>query len=101
MVEHFAAAHNLPLSVVEYLQTPLSVAQLSTLQDLLGDDANAMVRNNEPEYAQLNLAVANEAELLEAVANNPRLLQRPIVVYQGRALIGRPPERLERLLQAV
>lgn len=99
MVEQFATMHGLPLSVVEYLQTPLSVAQLSALRNQLGDNAHAMVRDNEPEYAQLHLAAASEAELLNAIASNPRLLQRPIVVYQGRAIIGRPPERLANLLE--
>lgn len=99
MVEHFATMHGEPLSIVEYLHAPLSAAQLAELRTLLGGDAHAMVRDNEPEYAQLNLATASEAELLTAIASHPRLLQRPIVVYRGRAMIARPPERLADMLQ--
>lgn len=99
MVEQFAAVHGEPLTVVEYLQAPLSAAQLAELRTLLGADAHAMVRDNETEYAQLNLAAATGDELLAAIAGHPRLLQRPIVTYRGRAMIGRPPERLAALLQ--
>lgn len=99
MVEQFASAHGLPVAVVDYLRTPLSAAQLSTLRAQLGADAGSMARDSEPEYAQLDLATASETALLDAIAGNPRLLQRPIVVYRGRAMIGRPPERLAQLLQ--
>jgi len=100
MVERFAAAHDLRVDVVDYLKTPLSPAQLTALQRQLGTSAREMVRDNEPEYAQLGLEQADDAALLEALAAHPKLLQRPVVVYRERAMIGRPPERLAALLQA-
>lgn len=99
MVEQFAASHDLAVDVIDYLKTPPSAQQLSALRDQLGGDARSMVRDNEEEYAQLNLAAADEAALLTAIAAHPRLLQRPIVVYRGKAMVGRPPERLAALLQ--
>lgn len=100
MVEQFATMRGEPLAVVDYLHAPLSAAQLAELRTQLGGDARLMVRDNETEYTQLNLAAASDDALLTAIASHPRLLQRPIVVYRGRAMVGRPPERLAALLQA-
>jgi arsenate reductase len=100
LVERFATQQSITLEVVEYLKTPPTPAQLAVLQSQLGCDLRDMVRSNEEEYAALGLAQANDAELMQAISDNPKLLQRPIVVYQGRALIGRPPELLYEFLKA-
>jgi arsenate reductase (glutaredoxin) len=99
LVQDFAAARNLPLNIIDYLVTPPGAEELAALQRQLGVPAREMVRDNEAEFAELNLAQADDNALLQAVAAHPRLLQRPIVVYQGRAMIGRPPERLHELLR--
>jgi len=99
MVEQFAEQRDLEMTVVDYLKNPPSIAQLETLLEQLGTSARDMVRENETEYAALNLAQADDATLLAAIAQHPRLLQRPIVSYAGRALIGRPPERLASMLR--
>jgi arsenate reductase (glutaredoxin) len=99
MVEQFAAQRGLELDVVDYLKNPPSITQLATLLQQLGTSARDMVRENEAEYAALNLVQADDAALLTAIAQHPRLLQRPIVSYAGHALIGRPPERLASMLR--
>jgi arsenate reductase len=100
IAEQFAARQNESIDVVEYLKTPLTVERLKMLRAQLGGDIRDMVRGNEEEYAKLNLASADDAGILNALAAHPKLLQRPIVVYKGRAMIGRPPERLGELLKA-
>lgn len=99
LVQRFSTDHRLPLQVVEYLKTPLSLEQLGALQRQLNTPVHAMVRDNEPEYASRDLAQADDAALLQALAACPRLLQRPIVSYRGQALIGRPPALLADWLQ--
>lgn len=99
LVEQFAASKGLELDVVEYLKTPPTLAQLRTLLRQLGIDVRDMVRTNEEEYAALRLEQADETTLLEAIAAHPMLLQRPIAVFQGKAMVGRPPECLSQLLQ--
>jgi arsenate reductase (glutaredoxin) len=85
--------------VIEYLVEPLTVAELRTLQSQLGlDDPRLMLRTGEELYATLGLADRDGDDLLEAVAAHPILLERPIVVRHGRAVIARPPERLLELL---
>lgn len=98
LVEAFAARKKLPVEVVEYLKTPPDVVQLETLQALLGCKAIDMLRSNEEEFAALGLAGADDATLLRAVAEHPKLLQRPVVVFCERAAICRPPELVTGLL---
>ncbi|WP_321957928.1 arsenate reductase (glutaredoxin) [Paraburkholderia bannensis] len=91
-------AANEPVEVIEYLKTPLTVEQLKSLHALLGGPLQDMMRTNETEYAELGLdASATDDQLYEAIAKHPILLQRPIVVRNGRAVIGRPPENIAAL----
>ena len=61
-------------------------------------DPRQMMRTGEDVYATLGLADQSGDALLEAIAANPILLERPIVVRDGRAVIARPPELLLELL---
>lgn len=99
MTQQFATAQGLALDVIDYQKTPLTLTQLIVLKEQLHLAAHDMLRDNETAYAALNLAQADEATLLQAIANHPVLLQRPIVIFNGNAMIGRPPERLGALLQ--
>ena len=86
--------------VVFYLETPPSADELRAIADQLGLPVRAMLRTGEEEYAALGLAEPSldDGALLEAMAAHPRLIERPIFVHNGRAVIGRPPEQLLTLL---
>jgi arsenate reductase (glutaredoxin) len=87
--------------VVEYLKQPPTVDELQRIIGMLGIPAHQLVRSTESEYAGLGLSAdSSEAELLEAIAREPRLLQRPIVVAGNQARIGRPPELVLDILPA-
>ncbi|MFL9887772.1 arsenate reductase (glutaredoxin) [Paraburkholderia agricolaris] len=90
---------NEPMEVVEYLKQPLTVAQLKQLNAQLGCSVREMIRDTEAEYKALDLSdlTLSDAQLYEALAKHPILLQRPIVVRNERAVIGRPPENVEAL----
>lgn len=84
--------------VREYLKEPPTRAELEALLAALGvEDPRAIVRTGEDAYKQLGLADATGDELLDALVDNPILLQRPIVVRNGTAVIGRPPDDVRRL----
>lgn len=104
LTQQFATQHGLTLDVVDYQKTPLTQEQLSELHQLLQADQSvsvrAMVRDNEDEYASLQLANADDASLLRALAAHPKLLQRPIVRFKLRAVIARPPELVDTVLIA-
>ena len=94
----YNTAHE-PVEVVEYLKTPPTVDQLKALHALLGGPLRDMMRTNEAEYTDLGLDAdgVTDDQLYEAIASHPILLQRPIVVRDGRAVIGRPPENVAAL----
>lgn len=98
-LEAFAAQQGLSIDVIEYLKTPPTPAELAQLHQQIGGNLRQMVRTNEEEYASLELDRANDAALLDAIHAHPKLLQRPIVVYRGQALVARPPELLHDFLK--
>lgn len=88
--------------VVNYLETPPTAAQIETLLALLGLEPRDAMRHDEAEYSELGLAnpKLTHKQLVAAIAKHPRLLQRPIVVTDGKAAIGRPPEAVLAILPA-
>jgi arsenate reductase (glutaredoxin) len=85
--------------VIEYLKTPPTVPELRVLMRQIGlSDPRQMMRTGEEIYTTLALAEVSGDPLLEAIAAHPILLERPIVVRDGRAVIARPPELLLELL---
>ena len=99
LLEQLSSEKNLPLEVVDYQKSALDTEQLRQLHQQLGGQLRSMLRENESEYAELNLSQADDETLLAAVASHPRLLQRPIVSYQGKAAIVRPPELVLSLFE--
>jgi len=87
-------------TVVHYLETPLDATQLKALLGKLGIGARQLLRTGEDEYKQLNLAdpQLSEAQLIAAIAEHPRLMERPILVVGDKAIIGRPPENVLEIL---
>lgn len=99
MVEQYCRHQDLPLEIIEYMKTPLAKEQLAELLEQLGAPAGTMLRENEDEYKAMGLSQADDETVLKAIAACPKLLQRPIVVYRGKAVIARPPERLHEFLR--
>lgn len=86
--------------VIEYLKTPPSRAQLLEILQLLGIGPRALLRRGEEEYTALNLdnpGLSDDA-LIDAMVAHPKLIERPIVIHNGKATIGRPPERVLEIL---
>ena len=80
--------------VVEYLKTPPSEAEIWGILNLLGISARDLMRKKEEPYKALGLddASLDEAALIKAMHDNPVLIERPVVLANGKAAIGRPPE---------
>ena len=82
-------------SVVLYLESPPSVERLDEVLGLLGVGPRDLMRKGEAPYQELGLSdpsLGREA-LVRALAENPILIERPIVIANGRAVVARPPER--------
>ncbi len=93
-------AHGVKPRIVEYLKTPPDRATLAALLRKLGITAGQLVRRKEAEFAMLGLDAAgvSEDDLIDAMASHPKLIERPIVVVDRRARIGRPPEAVLEIL---
>ncbi|AIW19562.1 arsenate reductase (glutaredoxin) [Vibrio coralliilyticus] len=90
---------NIQPEIIKYLDTPPSVAELKSLfAQLKLENVRAMMRTKEEIYKELNLANATDEQLFEAMAANPKLIERPIVVSNGQAKHGRPPEQVLDIL---
>ncbi|MGB1880470.1 MAG: arsenate reductase (glutaredoxin) [Gammaproteobacteria bacterium] len=90
---------DIAVEVFEYLKETLTVSRLSELVTLLGVPAIQLVRQNEPEWERCGANAQSPASrILEAICDQPVLLQRPIAVRGQRAVVGRPPERVLELL---
>ena len=87
-------------TIVEYLKTPPSEAELTHALADLGMKPRELMRKKEPPYKELSLADESltEAELVAAMASHPVLIERPIVFVDGRAAVGRPPDNILVLL---
>jgi arsenate reductase len=82
--------------VVRYLDDPPDRATLARLLDQLGLEPRELMRKKEKEYKALGLdnPELTREQLIDAMVAHPRLLERPIVVKDGKAALGRPPERV-------
>ena len=85
--------NNIEPEIIEYLIYPPSVQELKNIITMLGVSARDMVRSSEPIYKETGLADGSfsEDDISETICKHPALLQRPIVVFRNRAIIGRPP----------
>jgi arsenate reductase len=87
--------------VVKYLDTPPTKEEIKELLKMLGISARELMRTKESIYKELGLKdVEDEEKLIEAMAENPKLIERPIVIKDGKATIGRPIENIIELLDA-
>jgi arsenate reductase len=91
-------ARGVETRIVEYLKTPPSAAELKTILAMLGMSAQELMRKKEAAAAGIDPGKLSEDRLIEAMVRNPIVIERPIVVNDGKAALGRPPEAVTRIL---
>ena len=86
--------------IVFYLETPLDAKTIAGLLKKLGISARQLLRKGEQAYKEHNLSDTSlsETQLIEAMVKSPKLIERPIVVVDNKAIIGRPPELVLEIL---
>lgn len=86
--------------IVEYLKNPPTAAELEAILDKLGLEPRELMRSKEAEYRELGLddPGLSRHELVRAMVEHPKLIERPILVSAGKAAIGRPPVRVLEVL---
>lgn len=88
------------LNIVEYLKYPLDEKSLLSLSKLLSLKPKNFIRTTEPVFKQLSLRenLENDKVLFKAMAKYPKLIERPIIVVNNQAVLGRHPEKVLELL---
>ena len=86
--------------IVLYLETPPDKETLEGLVKKLGVSPREIIRKGEEAYKEMNLADASlsDEQLIDAIVQAPKLLERPIVVKGDKAVVGRPPENVLTIL---
>ena len=87
-------------NIINYLKTPPEVKQLNTICDLLKKRPSDIIRKNDKYYMDLNIGgrVWDDNSLIKAMVKHPRIIERPIVIRGNKAVIGRPPENVLKLI---
>lgn len=90
----------LDVNVVKYLETPPDRDTLVKVLDMLNMEPRDLMRKGEKEYKENNLSdeSLSRDELIDAMLKYPRLIERPIVIKDGKAAIGRPIENIVEIL---
>ncbi len=81
-------------NIVEYIKTPPNSDELESILKKLGMEPRELMRKGEAIYKELNLdnKDLSRDQLIQAMLENPKLIERPIVIANGKAAIGRPPK---------
>jgi len=88
------------VEVIEYLKTPPDFASLDSILRMLTLQPRELMRKNEDEYTQLHLdnTELSREQLIQAMVDHPILIERPILIKDGKAAVGRPPEQILDIL---
>ena len=89
------------LEIIEYLKTPPDKKTLKGILKKLDIEAAGLIRKNESVFSEMQLGdkLDNANALLDAMVHNPILIERPIVLANNKAAIGRPPEAVLDILK--
>ena len=91
--------NKIEVEVVKYLDNPRTQEEITNLLKMLGMRARDLMRTKESIYKELDLKNENdEGKLIQAMVENPKLIERPIVIKDGKAVIGRPIENIMKLI---
>ena len=87
--------------VILYLETPPSEKELVLILKKLNMEARELLRKGEAEFKEQNLSDTSKSEedIIQAMVHFPKLMERPIVIYGDRAVIGRPPENVLKIIK--
>ena len=86
--------------IVEYLKTPLQKKELRTISNAVGLRPASFVRKNENEYKENGIAeyLDSDEKIFQYIIKYPKIMERPIVVSNGKGIIGRPPSNVLDLI---
>ena len=84
--------------VKEYLKDNITIDELKSILEKLNMRPSELIRKKEAIYKELKLKDATEDELIQAMVENPKLIERPIIINKDKAVVARPLEKIEEIL---
>ena len=92
--------HDLETEIILYLDKPLTKEEIESILNKLELSPRDILRKGEDEYKTYNLQdmSLDDSEIIKVMSENPKLIERPIVVSNNQAIIGRPPENVLKLI---
>ena len=92
--------NGIDVEIIEYLKKPITIEELKVIETKLKLNPKEFLRKNDTKYKELNLDKfdGTHEQLFEIIIQNPRILERPIIISGEKAVIGRPPENILKLL---
>lgn len=88
-----------PFEIVKYLEIPITAKELKNIIMLLGIKPIDLVRKNETIWkTDFKNKTLTDAQIIEAMVKNPKLIERPIVINNNKAVIGRPTEKISEII---
>lgn len=84
--------------VIEYLKTPPSAQELKDILKKLGFKPSELIRRKETLVKDIRLDLENQDKVFQAMIDHPELIERPIVIQKDKAVLGRPPENVLKLI---
>ena len=86
-------------TIIEYIKNPPNVKELREICNILGLGPSDIIRKGEKVYKELNISnLGNDKDLFDVIIKHPKLMERPIIIRGQKGIIGRPPEKVEKLL---
>ena len=94
------AGQGTAVNIIEYLKNPPTAKKLKAILFLLDISPRELIRKKEGEYNELGLSnsALSDDDLISFMVNHPILIERPIVLANGKAVLGRPPENVLNIL---
>ena len=91
--------NNVEFTIIEYLKEPININTISKICKILAVEGASIVRVNDKNFKALKVELdkLNNNEILELIAENPIILERPIIIKNTSGVIGRPPENVKKL----
>ena len=86
-------------TIIEYIKNPPNVKELRKILNILCLDPIDIIRKGDKVYKELNIYnLGKDKDLLDVIIKHPKLMERPIVIKGQKGIIGRPPEKVKKLL---
>ncbi|MGB3776488.1 MAG: arsenate reductase (glutaredoxin) [Leeuwenhoekiella sp.] len=86
--------------IIKYLENPPSFIELSAIVGKLGTPAKELIRTNEKVWKEnYKGKTMSDKDIIQAMVDHPKLIERPIVIHDNEAVLGRPPQAIEKLLK--